>query len=585
MRKRLRNKFSDSPISKKMFTGYICFALVFFLIAFSLLQISFSIYSQKLYEKSLQELDFFSQSVNNGLKEAERLNYNISMDTMVQQNLHKMLKLKYPSVSYNQKLYKMRNILLNEYDPQSCIRSMIYVDPYGNKQEIGTSVWTIADRNIDEAIGLAKKAKGAYATYGPKKGCQYLIVGREIRNRLDMSLKAMGTLLFICDIGEIIEENKGQLESSHASVYIYSEQGIVYRDENIKTLRFIPEYKKISGYRVVNEKGKKYFVCYLYADKTGWMYVNYFPYSDIYGQVQTTRYLLLFGFAVVSALLMLCMRKIAYVITEPLEHLTESMQIVESGDFMAAKAMLTDTKRKDEIGMLTREFQVMLDKVDVLIKENYQKQILLKDTKYKMLRAQINPHFLYNTLNVIHWMIRAGRNEEAGKMIVELGAILHYSFAQDPYATVQDEINMVKSFIAIQQIRYQGRIEFHVETYGKLDPYIIPRMILQPLVENAINYGAESGLDLCSITVCVTEEEQKIRMSVTDTGAGMTQEELQAVREMRFIPKGHGIGLKNIKERLRMDDENSVFSIDSELGKGTVVQIEIYKKTGENDDV
>ena len=202
-----------------------------------------------------------------------------------------------------------------------------------------------------------------------------------------------------------------------------------------------------------------------------------------------------------------------------------------------------------------------------------------------MRRAQINPHLLYNTLNVIHWMIRAGRNEEAGKMIVELGAILHYSFARDPYATVKDEIDMVTSFIAIQQIRYQGRIEFCVETYGKLDCYIVPRMILQPLVENAINYGAEPGLELCSIKVCVKEEEQKIVMSVTDTGVGMSKEELQAVRNMQFVPKGHGIGLKNITERLRMDDENSVFSIDSEIGKGTCVRIEIHKKTRENENV
>lgn len=145
---------------------------------------------------------------------------------------------------------------------------------------------------------------------------------------------------------------------------------------------------------------------------------------------------------------------------------------------------------------LSREFRTMLETVDTLIHENYEKQLLLKDTKYKMLRAQINPHFLYNTLNVIHWMIRAKRNEEAGRMIVELGDILHYSFSQTPYAIISDEIKMVKSYIKIQQSRYQDRIKFEIFTEGALDKYIMPRMILQPLVENAISYGA--GL-LCRV--------------------------------------------------------------------------------------
>ena len=370
MREKIRNRFNDSNISKKMLIVYICFAIAFFVIAWSLLQISFSVYSQKLYEKSLQELDFFSQNINNGLKEAERINYNISMDTMVQQNLAGMLDTKYPSVSYNQRLYKMRSILLNEYDPQSCIQSMIYIDPYGNSQEMGTSAWTISDENMNTVIRLAKEAKGAYITYGPRKDCPYLIAGREIRNRLDMSMTPMGVLLFVCDISGVIRENKGQLESSQASVYIYSKEGIVYQDEDVKTLHLIPEYKKESGYRVVNENGKNYFVCYLHAEKTGWMYVNYFPYSDIYGKVQTMRYVLLLGFAAVSFVLILCMKKISYVITKPLEHLTESMQIVESGNFKEAKEILTDTRRKDEIGILTREFRVMVEKGDDLIQEN-----------------------------------------------------------------------------------------------------------------------------------------------------------------------------------------------------------------------
>lgn len=578
MKQEIKNRFNDLKISRKMILVYFCFASAFFLIAFVSLQISFNIYSEKLYEKSLQELDFFAQKVNDGLNEVESKSYNLALDTAVQENLQQMLKETQWSYEYNQRLYKMRSILLNELDPLSSVQSIIYVDTYGAKQEVGTSAWTVPQESMDTFLDMAEEAQGGFVTYGPTEDCPYLIAGRRIRNRLDMSLKDMGTIVLICNINDIITKNKNKLESPQAAIIVYSEDGIIYKDETSEDVT-LPKYREQAGYEIKTYHGRKYYMCYLHSDETDWMYVNYFPYSDIYGQVQTMRYLLFGCFAAVFVLLVLCMNRVAQIITEPLEHLTLSMQIVEDGNFQQAKEVIPQSDRRDEIGILTRDFRVMVERVDELIRENYEKQILLQDTKYKMLRAQINPHFLYNTLNVINWMVKAGRNEEAGKMIVELGAILHYSFAQNPYATMQEELDMVKSFVAIQKTRYQGRIDFEVTSEGELGRYYTPRMILQPLVENAISYGAEPYLEKCRITVEVREKPDVIAMTVQDTGAGMSPEELEAVRRSDYIPKGHGIGLKNIRERLAMDDSRSVFIINSEIGRGTCVEIYIPKRT------
>ena len=578
MKEKIRNKFVNSNIAKKMLIIYISFASVFFLIALALLQIGFSTYSQELYEKSVQELDFFAQNVNSGLKEAERMNYNISMDTLMQQNLAELSQIPYPSIEYNIKMYEIRNMLLNEYDPESCVKSIIYMDLYGNKIEVGTSAWQVSEDSMKMIRDLAMVGHGAYVTYGPTEECPYFLSGRLVRNRLDMSLNNMGKLIFVCDVNNIIQKNKDQLSSKQAAVYVYSEECAVYEDEVVRKIKGLPTYEKSTGYKIVNESGEKYFVSHLYSENTDWTYVSCFPYSDIYGQVQTIQYLLFTGFISVFIVLVFFMKKVSRLITGPLEELTDSMQIVGTGDFQTAKEMLVVTDRADEIGTLSREFKTMLETVDHLIKENYEKQLLVKDTKYKMLRAQINPHFLYNTLNVIHWMIRAGRSEEAGKMIVDLGAILRYSFSREPYATIKDEVNMVKSYIMIQQMRYQGRINFTVEAEGSLDEYIMPRMILQPLIENAINYGAEPYSEVCDIMVCVKEENSEILMTVEDSGEGMSLEELEAVRKLEFKPKGNGIGIKNIVERLKIDDEESSFEINSEKGKGTLVAIRIHKR-------
>ena len=584
MRQKITKGFNDLKISKKMILVYFCFASIFFLIAFASLQISFNVYADKLYEKSLQELDFFAQKVNDGLDEIESKSYNLALDTAVQENLQDMLKESQWSYEYNRRLYKMRTILLNELDPLSCIQSITYIDPYGVRQEVGTSAWTIPEESMNEFLEMSKEAGGAFVSYGPTENCPYLIAGRQIRNRLDMSLKDMGTIVLICDVSDIIAKNKSRLESNQASIVVYSRDGVIYKDESEGNM-VLPDYREQSGYEIKTYQGRKYYMCYLHSQETDWMYVNYFPYSDIYGQVQTMRYLLFACFAGVFVLLILCMQRVARIITDPLEHLTVSMQIVENGNFQEAKEVLTETERKDEIGILTRDFRAMVEQVDELIRENYEKQLLIPDTKYKMLRAQINPHFLYNTLNVINWMVKAKRNEEAGKMIVELGAILHYSFAQNPYATIQEELDMVKSFIAIQKTRYQGRIEFEVIAEGELEKYYTPRMILQPLVENAISYGAEPYLEVCRISVEVKECDETIQMMVRDTGAGMSPEELEAVRGSEYKAKGHGIGLKNIRERLAMDDSRSSFAINSAIGRGTCVEIHIQKRTEVNANV
>ncbi len=581
MTARMKRKFRNLSIAKKMMLIYVCFGGFFFFIAMSGLQISFHIYSQKLYEKSIQELDFFEQKVNDGLREIENLSYRIAMDTTVQENLSEMLLLKYPSFDYNKKLYKMRNIIMNEQDTASSVQTIAYIDPNGIKLEAGISTWRIPQDSEEQLIQQIKEANGAYVTYGPTEECQYLLAGRKIRNRLDMSLNDMGNLLLVCDVSQIIKSNKNRLEAQQAYIAVYSENDMIYCEEEAPAVQ-LPEYREVSGYRIVTRNGQKYFMCYMKSKETGWMYVNYFLYSDIYGQVQRMQYIMFFCFTCAFLLLIFSMKKVSVLITEPLGHLTESMQVVEKGHFEEAKEIELDIYREDEIGLLSKEFKVMVEELDHLIKENYEKQILLKDTKYKMLRAQINPHFLYNTLNVLNWMIKAGRNEEAGKMIIELGAILHYSFAKLPYATVKEELDMVRSYIAIQKIRYQGRIDFAVTEEGATEQYMIPRMIIQPLVENAINYGAEPYLDVCKITVSVKESADSVILEVADTGAGMTEQELRQIRNMDFKPKGHGIGLKNIKERILMDDENSSFTIDSEIGKGTVVTVQVHKKTGEN---
>ena len=125
--------------------------------------------------------------------------------------------------------------------------------------------------------------------------------------------------------------------------------------------------------------------------------------------------------------------------------LSEAVKSVEGGDFDTARAMLPAVPSADEIGTLTRDVDAMLGQIDNLIHENYEKQLLLQDTRYKMLQAQINPHFLYNTLSTLSWLVRAGKNEEAGRLIINLGNMLRAALSPKQNTTAAADVQLVRA--------------------------------------------------------------------------------------------------------------------------------------------
>lgn len=569
-------KFKNMKLEGKMLVVYITFIGICFGLAIFALQISLSIYDEKLYEKSLQELDFFTQKINDDLEEVENLAFTIAMDTEIQQQLKKISHIDYLSAEYSYEMYKFRLLLMNQASSHDIIKNIMYTDGLKTKFTVGEASGTIKQETYDELINRFHEARGGYIVENPSEEYPYLLSGRDVLEHLDASMKYLGSLIFTCDVEGVIEDKVNMLEAEHAELLVFSEDGIIYSGDN-ELMKILPDMEKKQGYEIIRYQGKRYFVCYLKSSQNGWTFVNAFPYSAIFGQTMVVKYLMIGGFIALLVASVFVMKKISRIITKPLRQLSESMQIVETGDFQSAKMVLSKENNEDETGMLAQEFKVMLEKIDVLIHENYEKQLLLQDTRYKMLQAQINPHFLYNTLNALNWMVKAGHREEAGKMIVELGKMLRATFATEPYTSVVEDIDLVRSYITIQQFRYQERVEFEVETRGNLKDYMIPHMTLQPLVENAIYHGVEASLSYCVVTVKVIEEEETILLEVKDTGPGMLEEELEAVRTFTAVPKGNGIGLKNIRERLLITYEKSQLEIESAPGKGTTVKIRIPK--------
>ncbi len=581
MRKRIeawKIKFRDLRLFQKIMVTFLITALLIYMMMALTLQIAFRIYDRHLYEKSQAELDFFAQQVNERLAQIEALTVSIATGNAVQDKLSQMGEMEYLSREYNYAKQQLMGILQNQIFSQDVIRNVIYTDQRQVTFTAGMYTGPIKPQVMEMLLQQFHEKRGGYVSFSPTEDYPYLLTGRDILEVKNATLDYMGSLIFSCDIAKLIKRQANNLEAEHATLLVYSEQGMIYQEAELQDLK-LPDMSQERGWRVMNYQGERTFLCYEKSRETGWMYVNFFPYSEIYGQVLRLRYLVSVIIAAVFAGAVLALRRISWAMTRPLEQLTESMKVVEQGDFKGAKKLLPQNLSGNEAGRLAREFDTMLTQIDCLIHENYEKQLLIKDTKYRMLQSQINPHFLYNTLNSLNWMVKAGSCDDASRMIVELGSLLRGVLSPKIYVTAREELAMLESYVAIQQYRYKNRAQFLVVAEGELEAYFVPKMILQPLVENAISYGVDCSLKLCQVLIQAKEREGILFLTVQDQGPGMTPQELEQVREGTCKPKGHGIGLANIRERLALVSAEAALRVDSVPGEGTKITIQIPRLT------
>ncbi len=582
MRQKLKQKWSDLRLAGKMALVYLLLLFAALVAALAALQVSFSIYDGQLYEKSLQELDFFRQRVNDSLRSVENFSYELATSVEIQSQLAEMKAIPAGTAAYSYQLYRLRSLLTTEIHTHPIVKNVRYTDGQKSAITVGEAVGEVGGAAWEALLQEMHAARGAYVTHDPAGDYPYQLSGRDILKFSDSSLDYLGSCVITCDVRGMIDAEISALSAADPALCVYNRAGTVLYERGLPE-DTLPALAGVQGFRVVHMRGQRYFLCWITDAGRGWTYVNLFPYGEIYGKSVAVRYAMVAVFAGIFALSALLMRRVAQGITSPLQHFTEAMQVVETGDFQKALAILPTHTAKDETGQLIQEFRLMLEQIDTLIHENYEKQLLLQETRYKMLQAQINPHFLNNSLNSVAWLIKAGRNDDAARIVVELGQLLRAALSKEPYTTAAQEAALVQSYIAIQKLRYKNRAEFQLKTEGDLERWQVPRMILQPLAENAILHGVDNSLTPCVVSVTVREEADCLYMSVEDTGPGMDGERLKAVRSFTAAPKGHGIGLKNISERLATAFPGYEMTIDSAPGAGTSVVLRIPKrKAGES---
>ncbi len=386
------------------------------------------------------------------------------------------------------------------------------------------------------------------------------------------TMTPIGYVTIMCEkeyFGNLLNDISGM----NASLgFLVDQEGTVICS-NAAEAGILPENILKTDKEIVSHNGQDY---YLYVGKemdNSWTLVMLLSAALIEGELGDIRGILILITVVCVAAGIFMIIVITGHMTRPLRDLRDGMESMVAADF----ATRIEVKNQDELGRLGLQFNHMAESIENLIDQVYQMGILQKEAEIELLKMQINPHFLYNTLDVINWMARTGMQEEIVEVTTALAYLLRAAIKQGNFVTVEEEMTSVKNYLYIQKYRFGEKIQVEYQIDNELMRYIIPNFILQPLVENAIIHGLEPKIETGMLRITLKMCDGMLFGSVLDDGVGMSEEQIQEIYEMSENKdyRNH-IGVRNVLLRLKnYYNGQAVLKIWSSVNKGTEVKFTI----------
>lgn len=370
-------------------------------------------------------------------------------------------------------------------------------------------------------------------------------------------------------------------------VFVLDDQDeMVYAPVNSVVHRVNPQWLTGDDASVsVDIEGGRYYLQSKVSQAFGWQVVGVFPASEVLHDMTTTAYVM--AISLLGALLSIAI--LSYVlsntITKPLSKLQRLMEQAEAGDF----SVRFNSRYTDEVGSLGDSFNHMLQQIEQLVQQVYTEQKNKRNAEMRILQEQIKPHFLYNTLDTISWLSRENGAEDVVLLVDALTSMFRVGLSKGRESiTIKEEICHVSSYLCIQQIRYSTKLSYEIHVPEELENYMVPKLILQPLVENAIYHGIKRKREKGLITVNVTLEDEVLAFQVRDTGPGIEEGKLKTLQSQlqnRSRTEESGFGLFYVNEQVKLSCGAAYgVVLDSEEGSWTTSTVYVPIRIKESPD-
>lgn len=449
-------------------------------------------------------------------------------------------------------------------------------------------IFPMDDRSLDlrverNWINLADEGKGRLVWAGADPEDPGVLLAIRRINLLDHSFEHGGYVVVRMQRSFFQLNDSNGTDGSQDSIMLLDGAGEVVTSD--LEISLDPKSILDSG-SVVQNGEESYIVVRQKSELTGWTLAVLTPLRETTEGVSILRTALLVSGMIGVVLFLIMSFFLSTMITRPLIRLMRAMRSAQPGA-MRPNLMVSSTM---EINELNNVYNQMVYRQNELTRVVHEKEVMQSRAELKALQSQINPHFLFNTLEAFYWSLEEKGDEEMARMVVAMSRLFRYiisSSQQDEWVTIADELEHAERYLQIMQMRLGDRMQWEIQLSDTVRTVAIPKLLIQPLVENAILHGIESKLGPGKISVHVnaSTEENLVRIEVRDDGPGMDESRLQSViHALHGGPavsnKGTGVGLINVHRRLKLYfgsqlGERCRLSITSKVREGTVIYFEI----------
>lgn len=517
--------------------------------ALATLRIPLRAYDEQLYQSTAQTITLFAEQIQNELQDYEAISARILADNTLQKNLSIMKSMPPGTVAWVDAQTEVtdRVAYFSLWFSNTVSFQLKTVDGASFGHFFGPSLNT--SRLTSERIEETLDRRGQLVWVAEDGDPPRLILLREIREIRGLTLDTLATVLIEVDFPALVEQYRRGMTQMGSPLLcaIYSDGVCLYASND--SIRMLPvgadgyEYMRLDGQDVL---------CVRYAAAGGMQYVTLVDYGEIRSTTLAATGITVAGILAATIFALLVS---ALLISSVLNHLNILLQKFDA--FAAIGKPINETdplyqNRHDEIGRLHRHFDKMTRDWDRMSRDKAEQQRLLQEKQIQQLRAQIRPHFLYNTLESIYCLAQNVADDRIAVMTDALGKLLRASLNDKrDIVTVAEDLQLTREYLRIQLIRYGERLRVEYDVPEAVMPCRIPAMTIQPLVENAIHHAAEKMLEPCIIRISADVIPGGVDVIVEDNGPGMDEDILAKLESGAVKPEGLGIGMRNIHRRVQ----------------------------------
>lgn len=527
--------------------------LAFSFIGFGILS---DTYNELLFRSVSGNLSFSAYTLSTDLKDVERLSSILLATPEVQNSLTAIHESDDAVVWSNAN--RNINIALSSYYESFRQSGVTYILLFNDGFSNATN-WPAYRRTDEELLQTAlKNAEAADGGISWTLGdCENsaVILGRNIRKIEGMDFSTIGRLLIYVDVDRLIARINQSFQTFETTDYILSDgSSPIYASADLPS-ELVDRALSVSPdtYQTLTLNGHSWFAVNSRIPYYDWNYISLVPFDSIIHTVSRSARLIL-GIMAIGILAALGLTHwLIYSIIRHFNVLIFKMDSFSKNELELISSPYDYSTRSDEIGRLHQRFDRMASRIRTLVDTNYRSELLRKEAQIKALESQINPHFLYNTLESINWRAKASGNQEISLMAQSLGTVLRSTLSnRESLVTLDYELGLVHAYVTIQRIRFEDRLAFTCQSDPGLEAILIPPLSIQPLIENAIRYGMEEMTDTCHVDLTVTRAGNQVQIQVKNNGSVFEADLLEKLANHEKEPNGFGIGLLNIHQRIRL---------------------------------